>query len=293
MSRPLRIEYPDAVYHVTSRGNARNDIFLSDFDREAFLAVLSGVVQRFNWLCHAYCLMNNHYHLLIETPDANLARGMRQLNGVYTQKYNWRHTKTGHVFQGRYKAILVDKESYLLELCRYVVLNPVRARMTEKPEQWQWSSYRFTAGLKNSPEYLTTDWILGLFGQRKPEAQKLYCKFVSEGVGLKSRWEELQGQILLGEASFIDQHKDLLHGKQPVKEIPRTQRYLNRPKLSILFPEAYEKAERNKRIYQAHLQHGYTLKEIADHLGIHYTTVSKAIKVVVKTDISRPDPRYR
>lgn len=280
MSRPLRIEYPDAVYHVTSRGNARNDIFLSDFDREAFLAVLSGVVRRFNWLCHAYCLMDNHYHLLIETPDGNLAKGMRHLNGVYTQKYNWRHTKTGHVFQGRYKAILVEKDSYLLELCRYVVLNPVRAKMTEKPEQWEWSSYCFTAGLKNSPDYLTTDWILGLFGQRKHDAQKLYCKFVRDGIGLKSRWEELQGQILLGEESFIDQHRDLLYGKQPVKEIPRTQRYLNRPKLSILFSEEYKKAERNRQVYQAHVRHGYTLKEIADHLGIHYTTVSKAIKVI-------------
>ncbi|NMC91368.1 MAG: addiction module toxin RelE, partial [Smithella sp.] len=119
MSRPLRIEYPDAVYHVTTRGNAKNDIFYSDSDREAFLKILSGVVSRFNWLCHAFCLMDNHYHLLIETPDGNLSKGMRQLNGVYTQKYNWMHQKEGHVFQGRYKAILVEKESYLLELCRY------------------------------------------------------------------------------------------------------------------------------------------------------------------------------
>jgi putative transposase len=280
MSRPLRIEYPDAVYHVTSRGNARNDIFLSDSDRESFLAVLSGVVRRFNWLCHAYCLMDNHYHLLIETPDGNLSKGMRQLNGVYTQKYNWHHTKTGHVFQGRYKAILVEKDSYLLELCRYVVLNPVRAKMTEKPEQWKWSSYRFTTGLKNPPEYLTTNWILGFFSQKKTEAQKLYRKFVREGIGLKSPWKELQGQILLGEDAFIDQHRDLLYDKQPIKEIPRTQRYLNRTKLSILFSKEYKKAERNKQIHQAHVRHGYTLKEIADHLGIHYTTVSKIIKVM-------------
>lgn len=280
MSRPLRIEYPDAVYHVTSRGNARSDIFHTTSDRETFLKILSGVVQRFNWLCHAYCMMDNHYHLLIETPDGNLSKGMRQLNGVYTQKYNWLHQTTGHVFQGRYKAILVEKDSYLLELCRYVVLNPVRAGMTEKPEQWIWSSYRFTAGTKNPPEYLTTDWILRLLHQNKSEAQKQYRRFVRSGIGLKSIWEELQGQILLGEEAFIDSHRDLLHDKQPVKEIPRTQRYLNRPKLSNLFSKSKDKTDRNKQIHRAHIQHGYTLKEIADHLRIHYTTVSKIIKQI-------------
>lgn len=277
MSRPLRIEYPDAVYHVTSRGNARNDIFHSDADREAFLEILSGNVKRFNWLCHAYCLMDNHYHLLIETPDGNLFRGMRQLNGVYTQKYNWLHQKTGHVFQGRYKAILVEKESYLLELCRYVVLNPVRAGMTEKAEQWVWSSYRYTAGMKNPPSYLTTDWILGLFNKDKPEAQKEYRRFVRAGIGVNSPWEELQGQILLGDDAFVDSHLKFVSDKQPVQEIPRTQRYLNRPKLSGLFSEARNKAERDKQIQGAHIRHGYTLKEIADHIGIHYTTVSKVI----------------
>ncbi len=279
MSRPLRIEYPDAVYHVTSRGNARSDIFHSASDRETFLKILSGVVQRFNWLCHAYCLMDNHYHLLIETPDGNLSKGMRHLNGVYTQKYNWLHQKTGHVFQGRYKAILVEKDSYLLELCRYVVLNPVRAGMTEKPEQWIWSSYRFTVGMKKPPEYLTIDWILGLFHSNKSEAQKHYRRFVRSGIGLKSIWEELHGQILLGKEAFIDSHSNLLHDTQPVKEIPRIQRYLNRPKLSNLFSKAMDKTDRNKQIHRAHIQHGYTLKEIADHLGIHYTTASKIIKV--------------
>jgi putative transposase len=237
-------------------------------------------VRRFNWLCHAYCLMDNHYHLLIETPEGNLSKGMRQLNGVYTQKYNWLHQKTGHVFQGRYKAILVEKDSYLLELCRYVVLNPVRAGMTEKPEQWPWSSFRFTALMKNPPDYLTTDWILGLFNQKKPEAQKLYREFVRAGLGLKSPWEELQGQILLGEEAFVDSHRDLLHDQQPIKEIPRTQRYLNRPKLTTLFLKERNKAERKKQIYRAHIQHGYTLKAIADYLGIHYTTVSKVIKTL-------------
>src|SRR4030042_5793823 len=127
MARPLRIEFPGAVYHVTSRGNARQTIFIDDEDRGGFLDLLSIVVERFNWICHAYCLMGNHYHLLIETPDGNLSKGMRELNGIYTQHFNRRHGRVGHVFQGRFKAILVEKDSYLLELCRYIVLNPVRA----------------------------------------------------------------------------------------------------------------------------------------------------------------------
>jgi putative transposase len=278
MSRPLRIEYPDAVYHITSRGNARNDIFLSDQDRADLLYILALVVKKYNWLCHAYCLMDNHYHLLIETPDGNLSKGMRQLNGIYTQKYNWRHSKTGHVFQGRYKAILVDKDNYLLELCRYVVLNPVRANMVKKPEEWKWSSYKPTAGLKTIPEYLIVDWILSYFSKNKSEAQKLYRRFVLEGIDTESPWDELQGQILLGEEGFIEKCKDVLSDKEKHKEIPRSQRYLNRPLLSKIFEKTDNKDERNKLMRVAHIEYGYALKEIADHLGIHYSTASKAIK---------------
>ena len=278
MARPMRIEYPDAVYHATAGGNARNDIFHLDTDRNTFLKILSDVVQRYNWLCHAYCLMDNHYHLLIETPDGNLSVGMRQLNGVYTQKHNWLHQKSGHVFQGRFKAIVVEKESYLLELCRYVVLNPVRAGKTETPEQWRWSSYRFTAGMKTPPDYLTTDWILGLFHPKKREAQKLYRKFVRAGIGLQSPWEELRGQILLGEEGFVDAHKDLLYDKKTVKEVPRTQRYVNRPALSVLLTKSATKSQRDQAIHRAYIQHGYTMKAIADHLGIHYTKVRKVIE---------------
>ncbi len=134
MARPLRIGLPGALYHVTSRGDGREDIYRGDTDRQAFLAVFEEVCERFNWWAHAYCLMTNHYHLLVETPDGNLSKGMRQLNGVYTQRFNSEHGRCGHVFQGRYKAIIVQKESYLTALSRYVVLNPVRARMVARPE---------------------------------------------------------------------------------------------------------------------------------------------------------------
>jgi REP element-mobilizing transposase RayT len=277
MARPLRIEYPGAVYHVTSRGNARSDIFHSDQDRVGFLSILDSVVKRFNWLCHAYCLMDNHYHILIETQDGNLSSGMRQLNGVYTQKHNFLHRKTGHVFQGRYKAILVDKESYLLELCRYVVLNPVRARMISRPQEWKWSSYRYTAGIEKAPNFLTTDWILGHFSKDKAEAERVYRKFVKEGINANSPWERLQGQILLGEGNFIERYKKQLHDKEQVKEIPRTQRYLHRPKLADIFSRWDNKKGRDEKIYAAHVRHGYRMNEIAAFLGMHYTTISKVI----------------
>jgi len=146
MSRPLRIEYPGAVYHVTSRGNEKKPVFKTDQDRQNFLNTLQRVNKRYHLICHAYCLMTNHYHLLLETSDGNLSLGMRQLNGVYTQVFNKLHGRTGHLFQGRYQSILIQKGSHLLEVCRYVVLNPVRAGTVEKPEDWKWSSYLATAG---------------------------------------------------------------------------------------------------------------------------------------------------
>ena len=141
MVRPLRLEFAGALYHVTSRGDRREDIFLCDDDRVDWLGVLGTVCARFNWVVHAFCQMTNHYHILLETVDGNLSRGMRQMNGLYTQGFNRRHGLVGHLFQGRYKAILVQKEAYLLELSRYVVLNPLRANMVGSLEDWQWSTY--------------------------------------------------------------------------------------------------------------------------------------------------------
>ena len=279
MARPLRIEYPGALYHVTTRGNAGSRIFRIDKDREYFLDLLGFIIERFHWLCHAWCLMDNHYHLVLETPEGNLSRGMRQLNGIYTQKYNWRYTKTGHVFQGRYKAILVDKESYLLELCRYVVLNPVRANIVRRPQDWKWSSYRSTAERAKSPQWLTADWILAQFSKSRRRAQRLYHQFVMEGITKATPWKDLKGQIFLGDKGFIEECKRILDGSADLEEIPRLQRYAERPVLAELLGEEIQgnKAKRNRIIYQAHVTYGYTLKEIADHLRVHYTTVSKVM----------------
>ena len=279
MARPLRIEYPGALYHVTSRGNAGGKIFRSEKDREYFLDLLGFIIERFNWLCHAWCLMNNHYHLILETPEGNLSRGMRQLNGIYTQKYNWRYTKTGHIFQGRYKAILVDKESYLLELCRYVVLNPVRANIVMRPQDWKWSSYRSTVGTAKPPQWLTTDWILAQFSKSRRRAQKLYHQFIMEGITKETLWKDLKGQIFLGDKGFIEECKSSLDVSCNLQEIPRLQRYAERPVLPELLDEEIRrnKVRRNRAIYHAHVKYGYTLREIADHLGVHYTTISKMI----------------
>ncbi len=159
-----------------------------------------------------------------------------------------------------------------------MVLNPVRENMVEKPDEWKWSSYGATAGLKNVPDYLTVNWILRLFSSNKQEARKRYRKFVSEGIQMGSPWDDLQGQILLGEEGFIDKFKDHLTDKEKIKEIPRAQRFVSRPSLFKSFSASEKTSTRNKHISTAHIKYGYTLKEIADHLDIHYTTVSKAIK---------------
>lgn len=281
MARPLRIEFPGAVYHITTRGNARCDIFRDDRDREKFLDILGETIERYHWLCHAFCMMPNHYHLLAETPEANLSQGMRQINGIYTQYFNKRHKQVGHLFQGRYKAILVDKDSYLLELCRYVVLNPVRAGLVGLPEEWIWGSYRPTAGLGKTPKFLTVDWILRLFGNDRQSAREHYRTFVRQGMMTeKSPWNDLEGQLLLGSKGFVEKVSGLLQEKVDMKEIPRCQRFAGRPGLEEIFAEAFNLAKgvRNEKIYDAHINCGYTLKEISEMLGLHYTTVSKAIR---------------
>lgn len=271
MARPLRIEFPGAVYHVTSRGNARQDIVVDDRDRSQWLSVLAHVVDRFGWLCHAYCLMDNHYHLLLETPQPNLSLGMRQLNGRYTQTYNRRHERVGHLFQGRFTAILVEKEAYLLELCRYVVLNPVRANMVPHPRQWAWSNYRATVGDTKAPNWLTTDWILRQFGARVGPAQTGYRTFVADGRGGPRPWEQLTGQIYLGSEDFIAQHQP----DRVIREIPRRQTQAKRPPLREVFQR---RGGETRLIAVAYRQYGYRLVEIADHLGVHYATVSRRLR---------------
>ena len=278
MARPLRVEFPGAVYHVTSRGNARQAIVTDDRDRRLFLERLAQVIDRFGWSCHAYCLMDNHYHLLIDTPKPNLSLGMRQLNGTYTQAINRRHHRVGHLFQGRFTAILVEKEAHLLELCRYVVLNPVRATMVTHPRLWGWSSYRDTVGERTAPNWLTTDWILGQFGTRQREAQRRYREFVAEGRDGPRPWDQLTGQIYLGSEAFIAHHQP----DRAIRDIPRRQTQAARPSLKSLFQRRGDEVQLMAVAYR---QYGYRLREIADHVGVHEATISRRLKQAEQREV--------
>jgi len=278
MARPLRLELSGGFYHVTSRGDGREDIYLSDADRLAWLEIFAQVCRRFNWVCYAWCQMNNHYHLLIETPDANLSQGMRQLNGVYTQRFNRSHARVGHVFQGRYKAILVERDGYLLELARYVVLNPLRAGMVKRLERWPWSSYLATCGQAAAPAWLHTDWLLAQFGKRRATAIRDYIQFVHEGARLPSVWGQLRGQIYLGSEKFVAKMQVQIEQKPALEEIPRVQRRL----LAQSLKDFESKHPRKEAMALAFLTGQHTMAAIAGHFGVHYTTVSRAVSAYEK-----------
>lgn len=284
MARPLRIEFPGAVYHITSRGNDRKDVFSDDRDREDFLNILRHVVKRYNWLCHAYCLMNNHYHLLVETPDGNLSIGMRQLNGVYTQRFNKRQGRIGHLFQGRYKAVVVQKDSHLLEVCRYVALNPVRAGMVKSPDEWVWSSYLATAGYKKPHSCLEINWILKQFASDSKSAAKAYREFVRQGAEAGAIWKNVKAQSVFGEEAFMERLVEYIKGKREIPEISKRQRFMNRLPLKDIFTADVPmgKRERNKKIIEAVDGYGYTQREIADYLGMHFTSVSRIVREMEK-----------
>lgn len=227
MARPLRIEFPGALYHVTSRGDAREAIYRSNADRHAWLEILAETCRRFQWRSHGWCQMTNHYHLVVETAEGNLSRGMRQLNGVYTQHVNRAHARTGHAFQGRYHAVLVERETHLLELARYVVLNPVRAGMVDDAARWPWSSYRAFIGSAAAPPWLETDWMLSQFGRERPSAVRRFVEFVRAGVGLPSIWTGLRGNIYLGSDDFVQRMQALAEragAGARLAEVPRLQR---------------------------------------------------------------------
>jgi putative transposase len=275
MARPLRIEYPGALYHVTSRGDRQEPIFDDDRDRTAFLNVLGEVISRFRWECHAYCLMGNHYHLMIETPEGNLTKGMRQLNGVFTQRSNRRHRRSGHLFQGRYKAILVDRDAYFLELARYIVLNPVRAAMVKHPQQWRWSSYGAMTAKFSAPSWLTTDVLLAEFGKSRAWARRKYQRFVEEGIGRERIWKDLKGQIYLGGDRFVEQMRGRFREREDDVNIPRVQQRAPAPALKII---GGRYSNRDQGIRAAYETGAYSYQQIADHFGVHFTTVGRIVR---------------
>lgn len=279
MSRPLRVVYPDALYHIISRGNEKNDIFLSDDDRKTFLQILNQVIKLYQWFCHAYCLMGNHYHLLIETHLPNLSQGMRDLNGIYAQTFNRVHNRNGHLFEGRFKGFIVEKESYLLEVARYIALNPVRANIVVQPADWQWSSYRATAGYDIPHPLLTVNWIWDCFAPDAEMAKKEYRKFVMDGLAnpKKNMMEFPPAEIVLGQKHFVEKIEKLLSTTSRSEEIPNLEFPVTRPEIKKLFNPKDDKEKRNESIVKAAFQYNYNQKEIAEILNLHYSTVSKII----------------
>lgn len=282
MARPLRIEFPGAVYHVFARGNARGRIFRDDRDRERLLGTVARTAERYHLLVYAWCLMPNHYHLVVETPRGGLARAIHHANGAYAQAFNRRHRRVGHVLQGRYKSILVQRDSYLLEVARYVVLNPVRAGICRYPEEYTWSSYRATAGLALAPQFLSASRLLAYFGPDATTARASYRRFVAAGVGLPDPSLQRRG-IVLGDEEFVTW---AMARADTAAEVPRAEREPDRPSLASVLANDDERA-----IVAAHRDHGYTLIEIAGHLDCHYSTVSRRLRAL--EDGRDPPPRRR
>jgi putative transposase len=231
MARPLRLEHEYATWHLTARGNEQRDIYRDDIDRERFLLLLAQTIVRFGWNLFAWVLMSNHYHLVVQTPQPNLSRGMHWLNSRYAQWFNRRHDRRGHLFQGRFHGKLVEKESYLLTVARYVVLNPVRAGLVDNPADWRWSSYRQTAGLEAPEPWLAADELLESFGGATERGCKEYAAYV-EQEGQPSPWIDLVGQIYLGRAEWIEAIEEKIGAAPRSAEHPLPQLHPSRPAMT-------------------------------------------------------------
>lgn len=292
MARPLRIEYPGAFYHVTARGNEQKDIFKSRGDREQFLSYLESASERYGAVIHVYCLLGNHYHLLLETPAGNLAQIMRHIGGAYTTYFNVKRKRAGHLFQGRYKAILVDKDAYALELSRYIHLNPVRAGIVPRPEEYAWSSYRPYTGLASVPSWLATDFVLGFLGGSGATG---YRQFVNDSLGreCESPMKEVVASTILGDSDFVAKIAQRhLAQRTADRNVPAIRR-LNRPTLDqIIAVVAGElgtsgKLARNLSIYCCHRHSGARLREIGERFGLSDAAIAQAsrrLRVAAESD---------
>jgi REP element-mobilizing transposase RayT len=281
MARPLRIQFPGGVYHVISRGNARQALFDNDDDRRRFLRALNLAASTLGWRLFAYCLMTNHYHLCIETPGPTLARGMRDVNGTYAQGFNRRHDRVGHLFQSRYAAIVVEKDSHLLELARYIVLNPVRAGLCASAGDWHWSSYRATLGHPARLVPVSSDVILSQFGPNLREARAAYERFVAAGMPASNPPRQSPSAVVAGSESFGLALAS--HIQAPAAEVPRGHK-----RLQSLREFEQEAASRDEAIRRAHESGGYSYVEIGRHFGLHYSTVSKICRGIP----TKPRRRY-
>jgi putative transposase len=277
MARPLRLQCAGGIYHVMARGNNRKPIFHDDRDYKSMLAILRDAAHNYAWAFYAYCLMPNHYHLVLETRDGNLSEGMRQINGVYAMRFHKHHASVGHVFQGRFNSILIDREPYLLQVCRYVVLNPVRADLVSKCEDWPWSSYLETLGERPKPKFLDSEWLLSQFSRGLEKARKAYADFIAGGMKASPPWHHLKAGIFLGDERFVCKFTNQIRAKRQVAEIPRAQRFAERPPLKEVLSSTNNSALRERQIADANILWGYSIKEIARYLAVHRSVVSRIL----------------
>lgn len=274
MTRPIRIEYPGALYHVTSRGNRREIIFHDDIDRRVWLDLVAETCRIFKFDIYAYCQMGNHFHLLVRTREGKLARGMRFLNGEYSRLFNLRHSHVGHLFQSRYHAIVCENEAYLLELSRYIVLNPVRAGLVPSPQGWEWSSYRAALGEIPAPVWLDLAGLLRQFDSEVETARKSYRNFVHEGIGHASPLARVKHQVVLGDPNTV---REIIHLSEQLnrENLTRAQRQLLVKPLAAFFDGAHD---RDAMIAEAYATLAYTMGEIGRFCGVSISTVSRAIR---------------
>ncbi len=287
MARPLRIQFPGAFYHVTSRGNERKAIFRNDRDRQKFLSYLASAHERYGAKIHLYCLLDNHYHLLLETPRGNLSQILHHLNGAYTTYYNVKRRRSGHLFQGRYRALLVEMESYCQELSRYIHLNPVRAALVEVPEDHFWSSYPAYIGFKRKPSWLETSLLLSYFSPDEPVAQKKYREFVEEAVEspIRNPLEKVYASTFLGSQDFIDRvwKRKRGLGVQDERNIPALKILAEKPSLNAI-KEAVEtvfgssdRLSKKFGLYISRQKGGFPLKEIGSFYGMKEAAVARRL----------------
>jgi len=272
MARPLRITFPGAFYHVTSRGNERKAIFKRKRDREKFLEYLETASERYQAVIHVFCLMDNHYHILLETPRGNLPQIMHHINGAYTMYFNTARTRSGHLFQGRYKAILVEKDAYAMELSRYIHLNPVRAKLVNTPEEYHWSSYRAYIGREKAPEWLERDFILGYFGKKVATAQEAHAEFVSSfsDRDCANPLKDVAGSVLLGSEEYIKFIKNnFLSGRKADKDLPALRQLIPRVSAAAIY-DAVD--------YLCQRYTGEKLEKIGRQFGISASAVSHATR---------------
>ena len=282
MSCPLRLEFPGAIHHVTSRGDRREPIYVDEADRAEHLAVLAQAADRFDAQVLAYCQMGNHYHLVLHTRQGNLSRFMRHLNGVYTQTFNRRHGLVGHLFQGRFKAILVDRDAYLLTLCRYVERNPVAAGIVRQPADWAWSSCRAHLGLEPSPSWLDTDGLHGYLLARpvrntadRRKAADLYGALLGQAVDADFWASTLRQQVFLGDDAFVEAELRRAGAARLAQaELPRAQRSWPGASLRQLLSQGMP---RDAALHRAYTVGGQTMTELAREVGLSVSRVSRLI----------------